>query len=75
MLNMNRKISRDMSYTDTMWLERSELKIDKVFKRQISKRRKVLIEVMCGLYKKRSHEINKLEDKKENVFWRTKKSR
>ena len=58
MLSMNRKISRDVSRDDTTWLRRLELKVEKVFKQQISRSWKLLMEVTCGLGKGRSCETN-----------------
>ena len=49
MLSVNGKISRDVSRDNTTWLRRPELKVEKMFKRQISRSWELLIEVMCGL--------------------------
>ena len=69
MLNMNGKISRDVSRDDTMWLKRPELKVKKVFNWQISRNWELLVEVMCGLSKERSREINDKKEEKEKYFW------
>ena len=47
MLNINGKISRDVSCDDTIWLRRPELKAKKVFNRQISRSWDLLMEVIC----------------------------
>ena len=61
MLSMNRKISRDVSRDDTTLLRRPELKVEKVFKRQISKSWELLMEVTCGLSEEESRETNEQE--------------
>ena len=66
---MNRKISCDMSHDNTMWLRKPELKVKKVFNRQIFRSWKLLVEVACGLSKKESHGINDKEDEREKYFW------
>ena len=68
MLSVNKKISRNASYADITWLRKPELKIKEVFNWQIFKEREVLMEVTCGLGKKKSHELNKFESKEENSF-------
>ena len=67
-LSVNGRITCDASCDDTTWPRRPELEAKEVFNWQISKRREVLIEVMCELNKKGSREINKQEDKKESTF-------
>ena len=47
MLNMNKKISRNLSHADTMWLKRPELNAEEVLNQKISRKREVLIEVTC----------------------------
>ena len=64
MLSVNGRISRDVSRDDTMWLRRLKLKVEKVFKRQISRSWKLLMEVMYGLSEERSRETNKQEYKR-----------
>ena len=61
MLNINRRISRDMSRDDTTWLRRPELKVEKVFKQQISRSWELLMEVTCGLSEERLCETNEQE--------------
>ena len=61
MLSMNRRISRDVSRDNTTWLRRSELKVEKVFKWQISRSWELVMEVTCGLSKEESRETNEQE--------------
>ena len=68
MLSINGKISRDLSRDDTTWLRRPELKVEEVFNWQISRRWKVLVEVMYELREKRLHEVNEQEDERESAF-------
>ena len=48
MLSVNRRISRDVSHADTMWLERPELNVEEMFNWQILGGREVLTEVRWG---------------------------
>ena len=64
MLNVNGRISRDLSRDNITWLKRPELNVEKVFNCQISRSWELLIEVMCGLSEERSHETNKQEDER-----------
>ena len=61
MLSVNGRISRDVSRDDTTWLGRPELKVEKVFKRQISRSWELLMEVTCGLSEEGSRETNEQE--------------
>ena len=69
MLSVNGRISRDVLRLNTMWLKWPKLTTKKLFNWQISKRRKVLIEVMYGLNKERLWEDNELEGKKGMGFY------
>ena len=64
MLSVNGRISRDVSRDDTMWLGRPELKVKKVFKRQISGGWELLMEVTCELSEEGLRETNKQEYKR-----------
>ena len=66
MLSVNKKILCDVSYTDTIWLKRFELKTKKMFNWQISRKKKVLMEVMYELNEERSYKIKELDGKKES---------
>ena len=61
MLSVNGRISRDMSRDDTTWLRKPELKVKKIFKRQISKSWELLMEVTCGLSEEELRETNEQE--------------
>ena len=61
MLSVNRRISHDVSRDDTTSLGRPELKVEKVFKRQISRSWELLMEVTCGLSEEGSRETNEQE--------------
>ena len=68
MLSVNRKISRNASRDDTTWLRRPELKVKKVFNRQISRSWELLVEVTCGLSKKGLRKTNEQEAEKKSDF-------
>lgn len=68
MLNVNGKISYDTSHADPMWPRKPELKIKKMLNRRIYRRKEELIEVIYGLSKEKLHEINNLENERENAL-------
>ena len=69
MLSVNGRISRDASRDDTTWLRRPESKVEKVFKRQISRSWKLLMDVTCGLSEEGSRETNEQEYERVKCFW------
>ena len=60
MLSINKRISRGVSRDNTSWLRRPELEVEKILNWQISRKKEVLMKVMCGLSDKKSREINEL---------------
>lgn len=65
---MNGKILHNTSFANIIRLKRPGLKIEEVFNWQISKGKKVLMEIICKLSKEGSNKINELEDEKKNAF-------
>lgn len=60
MLSMNGRISYYVLNADITWQRKPKLEVKKMLNWQISGRKKVLVEVIYGLSKERSREINEL---------------